>query len=448
MREDLITQLLIQLHNKANPEPTNKNSVLQKFAAPTEFVGLDDPATVTKRTKANFKWGGRILGTFSRASVAYDDQGNLVASGAPRFAPGAPGFGQALKSEEGTANVMGASATDFSLWTRADVTLTSGQSDPFGSTAATKAAKGVTTSPDPFYRYPGAQVAAGATVTYTASIWLRADAALTAPLVVYLAGVGAYAVNVSVTTQWQRFTFTQSLTNGLASAANVGMGLRLANSTTVYVFRAQFEAKPYATSFADGTRAAESFTIPTAGVLSAAEGNVEFHAWIPDGPQSYLFTVDGATDNRNRLFIYGTSTGSSDQAMRALMGDGTTSVVTPNIAVTRKAWHYFAVRWTATLLQFTVDTTTVQIARSGWAPTFGASAYIGSSIGASQANAYIDDLRISSRARTDAEILAAYQSGAPLPWDEDTTCKLDFDGSLDSSAYLAPGWVWNSGEYK
>jgi len=42
----------------------------------------------------------------------------------------------------------------------------------------------------------------------------------------------------------------------------------------------------------------------------------------------------------------------------------------------------------------------------------------------------IDDLRISSRARTDEEIAAAYQSNQPLPIDENTTYALRFDNSL------------------
>jgi hypothetical protein len=49
--------------------------------------------------------------------------------------------------------------------------------------------------------------------------------------------------------------------------------------------------------------------------------------------------------------------------------------------------------------------------------------------GADYINTLIDDLRISSIARTDEEIAAAYQSGQPLP-DEWTTYKLDFDDKV------------------
>ena len=51
-------------------------------------------------------------------------------------------------------------------------------------------------------------------------------------------------------------------------------------------------------------------------------------------------------------------------------------------------------------------------------------------------NGFFDDLRISGIARTDEEILAAYQSGQPLPVDEWTTWKADFENSLRPSKSL------------
>src|SRR5690606_25652501 len=50
-------------------------------------------------------------------------------------------------------------------------------------------------------------------------------------------------------------------------------------------------------------------------------------------------------------------------------------------------------------------------------------------------NSFIDDLRISSRARSDAEILAAYQSGQPTPIDEWTTAKFSFDDKLSGDYF-------------
>ena len=51
-------------------------------------------------------------------------------------------------------------------------------------------------------------------------------------------------------------------------------------ASTVEFSFAQLEAKPYATSFIDGTRAEETLTIPTEGVLNPQEGTIEFW-WCP-----------------------------------------------------------------------------------------------------------------------------------------------------------------------
>ena len=61
---------------------------------------------------------------------------------------------------------------------------------------------------------------------------------------------------------------------------------------------------------------------------------------------------------------------------------------------------------------------------------FASTARIGSWFSIDQFNSLIDDLRISNKARSDAEILAAYQSGQPAPVDEWTTYKADFDEKI------------------
>jgi len=53
-------------------------------------------------------------------------------------------------------------------------------------------------------------------------------------------------------------------------------------------------------------------------------------------------------------------------------------------------------------------------------------------------HAIFADLRISSRARTDEEIAAAYQRGQPLPVDAWTTLKLDFNGDLSTQSGVIP----------
>lgn len=56
--------------------------------------------------------------------------------------------------------------------------------------------------------------------------------------------------------------------------------------------------------------------------------------------------------------------------------------------------------------------------------------------GVRQANGVIDDLRISSVARTDQEIANAYNTNVPLPVDANTTYKMEFDNSLIVTTYV------------
>lgn len=363
---------------------------------------------------------------FSRPSVAYLSNGQQVAAGVPRYET-IDGW-RGIWVEEGTTNVMGASALDFSLWARAaDVILTSNQSDPFGGMAATKAVKGTTTSADPFYCYSGAKVAAGATATYTASIWARADTPMTVPLMIYLYGVAAYSLSISLTTQWQRFTFTQSVTNSLDNATSIGMGLRLANSTTVYVFRAQLESKPYATSFINGTRSAETLTIPTAGVLGPGngftwnQGTVEMWAYTlqeemvgGSRPRAFLlFRAGGVSDPPGYLDFYHCVDRTLGEFLVRL---GTQPYVQfswnpPSPLFTGR--HYFVLTWDRnSSAKFYVDgVLRAQASIAGKTLPIQSYASIAGDSATGWLNNLVDPLRVSSRALTDAEIAAAYEKG-------------------------------------
>jgi len=61
-------------------------------------------------------------------------------------------------------------------------------------------------------------------------------------------------------------------------------------------------------------------------------------------------------------------------------------------------------------------------------------AQIGYRTGYRQGNALYDDLRISNRARTDAEIQTLYQNNQSAPVSADTILKADFDGNLDAQS--------------
>jgi len=104
-----------------------------------------------------------------------------------------------------------------------------------------------------------------------------------------------------------------------------------------------------------------------------------------------------------------------------------------NDSLTPDGWHYFAIRWNAqagtadlfhngvkrvslTYVAFPAEYDRIEVGHRSGDP-------------GDWLNSLIGDLRISNRARTDAEIAAAYQSGQPAEWDEWTTLKLIFSYS-------------------
>lgn len=95
-------------------------------------------------------------------------------------------------------------------------------------------------------------------------------------------------------------------------------------------------------------------------------------------------------------------------------------------------WHYLAVRWSVERVSLFVDGVEVDYTLSPSLPdSFTEDMSIGTSLqhAGQNFNSLIDDLRISSRARTDEEILQSYQAKT-LPCDGDTTYLMRMDGNL------------------
>lgn len=188
----------------------------------------------------------------------------------------------------------------------------------------------------------------------------------------------------------------------------------------------QLEAKPYATSFIDGTRAAESLTIPTAGVLNPQEGEISIRVYVPfvinAGDFARIWQIPGAT--ATGIALWYRTTGNWE--LRTHADDNTYTTGTAPVSLTPTGWHLFSVKWTTTQAVLYIDgVARVTINNPKLPSSFAANAYIGSNnTGGQQLNTLFDDLRISNRARTDAEIAVAYNSGLPLPVDEWTTYKL------------------------
>ena len=392
-----------------------------------------------------------IPAVFSRPSVAYKSDGTQVAANVPRFEAGK--FSQAWFGEEGTTNLLTENQsnveTDMNgLW----CIYGTGSRDATVAWNGGASYKGVASSTTIMFISVGPlkpSVVAGH--TYTFSVYLRGQANANARIQVALAfydsggilvGSVAYSPEYVVPSVWTRYAVTATAPTGAVTADCIVYLKYPAINDVLWWDGAQFEAKPYATSWTLGgtTRVAETLTIPTAGVLSASEGAIDCWVYVND----YLKTDYGST---KQMFYWSTATGRISLGWNvggywyAVVGNGTNNSLVAISDTLSVGWHFFTMRWSATELALLIDGGAQKAtAVNPYLPSsISGSAYIGCTDSGSYVNSLIDDLRISSRARTDAEIAAAYASGQPLAVDADTTYKMAFDGTLDYG--YQPAWV-------
>ncbi len=399
--------------------------------------------------------------TFTRNSIAYTSDGEQVAANTPRFEQGR--FGQAIMVEEGTTNLLTANQssveTDLTGFTAIrNATLSRDATKSWHGSASLR----VTT--------PGLQNDEGVAITYSASL----SAGQVFNYSVYLAGTGTVWLAIleygstlnnrqhiiaNLSSEFKRYDMTYTVT-ATATKLELRVVTNIVEAVTFWVDGIQLEAKPYATSFIDGTRSPETLTIPTAGVLNPQEGTIEFW-WNPlaKTPQTYPSLIStGQWTSPITLdwlsICWGSGWSNANTVAFAMYNKNGTSNFNMSVALNPQpyTWYYVAAKWSfvtriAKLIIYRPDGTYVstQATINGEPPTFEGwdKFYILQTWnnGAHRANSLIDDLRISNRARTDAEIAEAYASGQLLPTDEHTTYKLNFDDNINNSLVYNDSYI-------
>jgi hypothetical protein len=188
-------------------------------------------------------------------------------------------------------------AFDNAAWTKNDVTITpNNQTAPDGQTTADTATKGTVAATDNLFQYPGAQLAASTAKDYTISVWLKAAAPVSGvTLKMYLQGVNTYTSSAfTVGTTWERYTYTANLNNTSLSAVNVGGGISIPNSATLYVWGAQLEQASEAGVYVQ----------TTASAVSLGRGIVSNEDYRIVGDQ----IISGNTTITGNLTVSGTAT--------------------------------------------------------------------------------------------------------------------------------------------
>jgi len=203
--------------------------------------------------------------------------------------------------------------------------------------------------------------------------------------------------------------------------------LRISHTDTIetelLVYAVQLEAKPYATSFVNGTRSSETLTIPTVGILSPQEGTVECWVYVND----VLKRADGIPrriwhigreddDNMQGLILY------CSNLYWTVLYTQKIDIMDSTINI---GWHYFAVTWGNFGVRLYIDGVKKGENSAVLAGNFSPVFRLGHRGDYSRyADTLFADVRISSRARTDEEIAEAYAKGI-LSYDASTTFLLD-----------------------
>jgi len=415
--------------------------------------------------------------TFSRNSVAYKQDGNQVASGVPRFESGK--FDQAVMVEEGTTNVLLYSEQfDNAAWNKNNASVIANATvSPDGATTADTLTDSSTTT---YGEVEQSVVIPGTAVPWEFSVYVKKDTITTRfpefALRLWSGGVTAYEAYVQLNTNTGATIFRTSTGTVSATVQDMGGYWRIAIMVTnvdqttaiiricpaitstfgtyedtatgsIVIWGAQLEQKAYATTYmattsAPVSRSPETLTIPTAGVLNASEGMVE--CWVRFNTLSgyrQIFGVCKSGTGWIGLQSYGT-------ALR-FQFYYPTNVVLTGPTLSTNTWYHIALTWSGTTAKLFLDGILQATATIDAINGFASVAYIGANRdGIEQLNGLIDDLRISSRARTDAEILAAYSSGVALAVDADTTYKFTADGILENTSFSLFRKLYVAGSYK
>lgn len=373
------------------------------------FDGSADISINTTRLIKNNSFILDSLYTFTRSSTAYLSDGTLVNMNLPRFEQGK--FGKAILIEEGTTNLLTNPffSSGLSGWSTQNVT---GDNEVY-VTDGVVVIKAVDAIPG---LYQKVNLDVGTIVTV--SILIKRTSGSIAPRLRWGQGSVIGEIEISENGQWVKYSaITDVQGNG-----NLIIEPSIAGQVEYEIKAVQLEQKPYATSFINGTRAAETLTIPTAGVLNPQEGTVECWVKVPIVTNwNNFFRMDGLSNGRFLLFFNSSGSACFDY------GPVSTGSATPAGTIEANNWYYIALRWSATTGKQALFINGVKYEKdlpNGVATSFPSTVSV-----VNNYSAYIDDLRISNRARTDAEILAAYQSNEPLPYDAYTTWLSRFDNN-------------------
>ncbi len=193
-------------------------------------------------------------------------------------------------------------------------------------------------------------------------------------------------------------------------------------STTgsIYVSCPQLEQKAYTTSFVDGTRNAEIYSIATPSGLTPTQGCIRMWAYINSASKrmlsniySRILQVSGAVGSGTIIMFHAPDYARWYVQLKNDAGTATSLYV--DDSATSDGWHLFAVKWSTTETKFLIDGVVVGTASNPYLPSaFGSSIYLGcTTSSANTLGTMLDEIHITNDYPSDATLLNEYLNNYP-----------------------------------
>jgi predicted phage tail component-like protein len=353
-----------------------------------------------------------------------------------------PSLGKGITAEEANSNLLSANQSNVETDTtgfspiNANATLTRDTTEKWEGSASLKI---VTTGVGSGEGFLTSGIATTANLPYVGRVRLKGSGTVKVFLRSSVTGVNSAETVVTLTSNWQ-----DVLIGVWQHTANTSdLTLRVATATTsaitFYADALQLEQKAYATTWQIGgtARAAETCTIPTSGVFNKGDITIQFMfkptaTQVVTGKIGALWTCYIDASNYYQLRVHS----DGRYYLMVVSGGVTYSTYNSSDPVLSVGTNYqITAKMNGLVMSHFANGVKGLVGDKAYTEPIGTlptNMYLGSSnTGASQANGIYDDLRISSRARTDAEILEGYTANVPLPIDNYTTAKMDLNGNLN-----------------
>jgi len=426
-----------------------------------ELDGIDGAIRIKDSYGADRVLIGRITkptsttATFTRNSVAFAEDGTQVEVNTPRYKAGA------ILIEEGTTNLIeqyepGASQ-DWSKWSHWNVSTywystTQYDDSTWGKVFYGKAKRNA--SGDTYiYNYsPTITVTAG--TTYTFSFYVKTSSNLTLSFMAYFNYGGGIMIATTTKTytlkanEWTRVEFQLTPSTSRSDAQYGVKFVDIPDGTYFWIAYPQIEAKPYPTSFVNGTRSYEKLALPlSSSMCTPRVGTASIRFYYPNGgitgthTTRMLLNIGKADTGTDRIALSWNETSKYFSLYISYAGNtGSVDSGTLNPSV---GWHTLTGVWkyvgnNKNILKLYLDGTLIASSSSmsdilffdNWVHNY---TYVGNSgTEWTTANTYYDFVAFWNRALSDAEAQSIIDSPLAVP---DFTAFYDFNYNLNSETF-------------